>query len=138
MSRFAPATATALASRALATLMLACLALAGFGLGGCADEPEMPRGMAGDAERGRLLLRQYGCGSCHRIPGVAAAAGTYGPPLDRYARQVYIAGVLPNTPEHLVHWIVDPQAVEPGTAMPDMQVSAAQARDMVAYLYTLK
>ena len=31
-----------------------------------------------------------------------------------------------------------PQAVDPRTAMPDMQVTEAHARDMVAYLYTLK
>jgi cytochrome c len=121
-----------------ASLILASLAFAGLGLGACTDERQAPAIAGGDAERGRLLLRQYGCGSCHRIPGVAAATGTMGPPLARYVRQVYVAGVLPNTPDNLARWIVDPQAVEPGTAMPDMQVSAAQARDMVAYLYTLE
>ena len=46
-----------------------------------------------------------------------------------------IAGVLPNTPENLVHWLRSPQAVVPGNAMPDVGLSDAQARDIAAYLY---
>jgi cytochrome c len=124
---------SAAAERALIPLLLV-----GLLLGGCRAEPPPRTAAGGDAERGRLLLRQYACGSCHRIPGVAAARGTFGPPLDALSRQVYLAGVLPNTPDNLVRWIVDPQAIEPGTAMPDMQVSPEQSRDMAAYLYTLK
>ena len=99
-----------------------------------------PQGAAlgGDPEAGKLLLRQYGCGTCHEIPGVAAARGKVGPPLERIAERVYLAGRIANTPENLAHWIRHPQAVDPRTAMPDMQVTEAHARDMVAYLYTLK
>lgn len=118
-------------------LLVAAIVSLGLALGGCGAEP--PRAaVGGDAERGKLLLRQYACGSCHRIPGVAAAVGTFGPPLDGWRHRVYVAGVLPNTPDNLVRWIVEPQAVEPGTAMPDMQVSETQARDMAAYLLTLE
>lgn len=46
--------------------------------------------------------------------------------------------MLPNTPENMVRWIRSPQEFEPRTAMPDMQVGEEQARDMVAYLYTLE
>lgn len=98
---------------------------------------EAMAGEAGDPEKGRLLLRQYGCGTCHRIEGVAGAAGRVGPPLDAFSRQIYVAGVLPNTRDHLVRWIVDPQGVSPGSAMPDMGVSERQARDMAAYLHGL-
>jgi cytochrome c1 len=49
-----------------------------------------------------------------------------------------VAGKLPNTPDQLVRWIQQPQAVEPGTAMPDLGVSLAEARDIAAYLYTLR
>lgn len=107
-----------------------------FLIGGCSAD--RPAALNGDAERGRLLLRQFGCGACHRIPGVAAARGVVGPPLDGIARRVYLAGVLPNTPENMARWIRAPQAVAPGTAMPDMQVGEAHAKDMVAYLYTLE
>jgi hypothetical protein len=37
----------------------------------------------------------------------------------------------------LIQWIQDPQAVEPGTAMPNLGVDEAIARDTAAYLYTL-
>jgi cytochrome c2 len=103
-------------------------------LAGCGEEPARA---AGDPEQGRLLLRQYGCASCHRIPGVAAATGNAGPPLGGVARRVYLGGVLPNTPQNMVRWIRGPQRFDPLTAMPDMQVPEAHARDMVAYLYRL-
>lgn len=104
-------------------------------LAGCGGEPPA---LGGDPERGKLLLRQYGCAGCHRIHGVPAARGNVGPPLDGIARRVYLAGRLPNTPENMAHWIRHPRKVDPRTAMPNMQVSEAQARDMVAYLYTLR
>lgn len=90
-------------------------------------------------ERGARLMRApYGCGACHVIPGVTGATGMVGPPLDGWSRRVYIAGNLQNTPENLVHWIRQPQAVEPGTAMPDLGVTEADARDIAAYLYSLR
>lgn len=100
--------------------------------------PKPPLALEGDAENGRLLLRQYGCGSCHRIPGVAAATGKVGPPLQGVGKRVYLGGVLPNTPENMAAWIRAPQKFDPPTAMPDLQVGPEHARDMVAYLYTLR
>ena len=61
-----------------------------------------------------------------------------GPPLTQFARRSYIAGMLPNTEANLQHWIRDPQAVVPGNAMPDMGVTARDAADITAYLYTLR
>jgi cytochrome c2 len=92
----------------------------------------------GDAANGRLLLRQFGCGDCHRIPGVAAAQGNAGPPLDAIAKRAYLAGRLPNTPDNMVRWIRSPKSIDPKTAMPDLSVGEAHARDMTAYLFTLR
>ena len=92
----------------------------------------------GDPARGRASLDGFGCGACHQIPGVKGANGLVGPPLMMFARRAYIAGQLPNTPENLIRWIRDPQGVEPGTAMPNLGVGDATARDMAAYLYTLR
>jgi cytochrome c2 len=89
-------------------------------------------------KRGRQSLAGFGCGSCHEIRGVTGAHGKVGPPLDGVASRSIIAGELPNTPENMVRWIRDPVAVEPNTAMPNLQVSEETARDMVAYLYTLR
>lgn len=117
----------------------AAIVLLALMLAGCGERREAPAGdaLAGDPENGRLLLRQYGCGGCHRIDGVAGAIGRVGPPLDAFSKQVYVAGVLPNTRADLVRWIVDPQVIQPGSAMPDLGVSEQQARDMAAYLHAL-
>jgi cytochrome c1 len=42
---------------------------------------------------------------------------------------------LPNTPDNLVRWLRDPQAVSPQTIMPDLGLGEPQARDIAAYLY---
>ncbi len=91
----------------------------------------------GDAENGRTLLTQFGCGACHVIPGVAGARGTVGPSLEGLADRAYIAGVLTNRPGDLTRWLINPPLFSPQTAMPDLGVTEADATDMVAYLYTL-
>ncbi|MDF1503463.1 c-type cytochrome [Roseisolibacter sp. H3M3-2] len=89
----------------------------------------------GNPETGKALIRQYGCGSCHVIPGIPGATGGVGPALDRLRQQPYVAGVTLNTPDHLMRWVQDPQAVDSLTAMPDLDVSQRDARHIVAYLY---
>lgn len=91
----------------------------------------------GDPERGRGLMATYGCGACHVIPGVENARGQVGPPLVRFGERHFIAGTVLNTPEELVAWIVNPQGIEPGTVMPNLGVTADDAIDMAAYLFTL-
>lgn len=92
----------------------------------------------GLAGRGEQVIRNKNCGSCHTIPGVHGARGLVGPPLYFFSRRTYIAGELPNTPDNLVRWIMSPQSVEAGTAMPNLGLSEQQARDVAAYLYTLR
>lgn len=92
----------------------------------------------GDAARGKVAIGAYGCGSCHIVPGVPGAQGLVGPPLTGFARRRYIAGALPNTPENLTTWLRDPQAIEPGTIMPNLGIDDADARDLAAYLATLR
>jgi cytochrome c len=90
------------------------------------------------AVEGPLLLEQYGCGTCHVIPGVRRANGRLGPALASFARHPYIAGEIPNHPETLVQWIQHPSALVPDTLMPDQAVREAHARAMGAYLMTLR
>ncbi len=93
---------------------------------------------AGDARDGRNIILASGCGACHSIPGIHAAKGEIGPPLNSFSRRSMIAGELPNTPDNLVRWIENPPAVESGTAMPNLGLDDKQARDVAAYLYTLR
>jgi mono/diheme cytochrome c family protein len=97
-----------------------------------------PAQQPGSIERGRALLAQYQCGSCHTIPGVAAARGDKAAPLTQWRKRSYIAGRLPNRPQVLVQWIAAPQSLVPGTAMPSMGVSPDDAQAMAAYLFSLE
>jgi putative membrane protein len=92
----------------------------------------------GNAKLGKSAIVAYGCGTCHVIPGIPQAQGLVGPPLTTFARRTYIAGEAPNTADRLVRWIQAPQSIEPGTAMPNLGVTEQQARNIAAYLYTLK
>jgi hypothetical protein len=71
------------------------------------------------------------------IPGVPASTATVGPPLSRWAERKYIAGALPNTPENLVAFLLEPQQIQPGGGMPELGVTPEDARHMAAYLNTL-
>jgi cytochrome c2 len=93
--------------------------------------------LADSVARGRDLLVQYRCGSCHTIPGVPGSRGQVAPPLTAWSQRSYIAGRLPNRPEVLARWIVAPQALVPGTMMPNMGVSPQDAQAMAAYLFSL-
>ena len=116
----------------------ASILLAGLGVANC-DAGTTGTARAGaDADRGQRLLMQYQCGSCHTIPGVAAARGVRGPSLEAFGKRSYIAGRIPNRAEALARWISAPQALVPDTAMPNMGVSNADARDMAAYLGRLQ
>jgi cytochrome c2 len=104
----------------------------------CTEASRLSSPAPGDAANGKLLLRQYACGSCHKIPGVADALGNVGPSLEAVGRRIYLAGMLPNTPPNMMLWIRAPREVDPLTTMPDLQVPEQHARDMTAYLYTLQ
>jgi len=110
-------------------------------LGLCACQPDKPSPPAtdgGEARRGQLLLAQFQCGSCHTIPGVEAARGRAAPSLAEYGLRSYTAGRWPNQQANLMRWIAAPHSMDPATLMPDMGVSAEEARHMAAYLYSLK
>lgn len=90
-----------------------------------------------DPVRGRALIADYGCGTCHFVDGVPGANGLVAPRLEDFANRTLLAGTFPNVPRFLVPWVMDPPDLKPETAMPDLGVSEAQARDIASYLYTL-
>ena len=94
------------------------------------EDRDSPPGTLGDARRGCVLVDRYGCTACHEA--------YVAPPFDRMAARSYIAGRFPNIPIVMTEWIRHPQAMKPGTAMPDLGVSQRDARDMTAYLATLR
>jgi cytochrome c2 len=92
----------------------------------------------GDSVAGKAAIGRFGCGSCHQIRGVPGALGGVGPSLTGLPQRSELAGHLANTPANMVRWIRDPQGVAPGNGMPDLGVGEQDARDIAAYLYTLK
>ena len=91
--------------------------------------------VGGDPVRGGRLLARYGCAACHDIPGIRPRGAQVGPSLEGLATRPFLAGQLRNRPDRLIAWITEPKTIEPGTAMPDLGVSPADARDMATYLY---
>ncbi len=126
------------------TALLLAVVLIAPAAGGCrGNNPEYavaysPSVQGGNPANGPAVIEAYGCGSCHTIPGVRNARGLVGPPLLWWSRRTFIAGEVPNTPENLVHWIRSPQTIEAHTAMPSLGLSDQEARDVAAYLYTLR
>jgi cytochrome c2 len=94
--------------------------------------------VGGDPARGVTLMQHFGCGGCHRIPGVAGAAGRSAPSLGYLPQEAYITGNLPNTPENVMRWIRSPRSIQPQTHMPELGISVAEARDITTYLWSLR
>jgi cytochrome c oxidase subunit 2 len=93
---------------------------------------------AAQASAGQQLFMSSQCASCHTIAGTQAQ-GTVGPNLTHVAsRTTLAANTIPNTPSQLAAWIRDPQAIKPGTRMPDLGLSRGQVNQIVTYLETLR
>ena len=92
----------------------------------------------GDPDKGKATIYNLGCGACHTIPGIPGAYAAIGPPLTQMGNRNYIAGVIKNTPDNLTAWIQNPPAIDSKTAMPHLRVSESDARDIAAYIYTLR
>ena len=94
--------------------------------------------LAPSADRGRRAMQQYACVTCHVIPGVVGSNAPVGPPLTGMGSRKFIAGVLPASTDNLVWWLRAPHLVSERNAMPDLGVTEQDARDMAAYLMTLR
>ncbi|HZB63324.1 MAG TPA: c-type cytochrome, partial [Microvirga sp.] len=122
----------------LRPILLISLALTG--LAACSDPQDPSSRLAiagGEPKEGHALIQAYGCGTCHTIENVRGARGKVGPRLENYAQQHLLAGFLPNTPQNLIAWLIDPVALKPTTGMPAQGVTETEARHMAAYLYSL-
>ena len=124
---------TRVAAAAAMLLAVPCLAL----LAARQADAASPSGPQGDSRRGAQLIDRLGCGGCHTIPGIDNAKGRVGPPLTAFGDRLYVAGMLPNTPDNLVAWLENPQRIVPGNVMPVLGIDESDARDIATYLFTL-
>jgi mono/diheme cytochrome c family protein len=82
------------------------------------------------AARGKeLFYSKYGCQSCH-IVDYKKDKGYIGPALAGVGSRL--------TPVWMYQWLKNPQAVVPGTLMPNPNLTEDEARDLTAFLMTLK
>lgn len=90
------------------------------------------------AQQGQQAFLAAGCAACHTIEGTPAQ-GKVGPNLTHFgSRTTIAAGALTNTPENLARWVRNPQAVKPGTLMPNLNLSEETIEQLAAYLEGLK
>ncbi len=110
-------------------MLLAAVSL----LAGCARAGSDPakRGAPG---AGAAAITRQACGSCHEIPGIEGADGQVGHSLSAFGLRRLIAGSLPNSPDALRRFLIDPQAVAPGIVMPAQGLTDREARDIAAFL----
>ncbi len=124
--------------------------VAAYLLGLGKSEPDKGDALTGaDDARGRKLIDEMQCGSCHRMTGVAAlaAATPLGPPVaphyQRGASETRPAVMLApdlrftrerSTAAQVVAWLLDPQAIKKDTPMPKTPMTPEQARDIAAYI----
>lgn len=86
--------------------------------------------------RGRELLTERGCVGCHRVSG----AGLAEPPrLQPAPRSLGLAPDLRfvrdrSEPGAIARWLTDPTRVKHDSAMPNLQLSAEEVRDLTAFL----
>jgi cytochrome c len=109
------------------------------------DVEQLPfyQALSPQEQQGVKVILQRGCGSCHTIPNIPGASGTIGPNLGGDPpigqRKQIAGGVVPNnSPDDLAKWILNPGALKPGTAMPNLGLSPDEAAAAAAYLYTIQ
>lgn len=89
------------------------------------------------AQRGREVFFEVGCATCHAISGTDAVSA-FGPNLTHVAnRQTIGAASLPNNRGNLGGWVVNAQAIKPGSHMPPVDIPAADLQALLDYLQSL-
>jgi cytochrome c oxidase subunit 2 len=95
-----------------------------------------PSGGGATIDSGQKLFMDR-CAGCHAIRGTDAS-GQHGPDLTHLnSRRRIAAGLLNNTPEDLMNWIVNAQQLKPGSRMPSMALSETEKLALSTYLSTL-
>jgi cytochrome c oxidase subunit II len=93
-----------------------------------------------EALRGAAVFAQAGCGFCHTVSGLfEPQVANTGPDLTHLAsRRTLAAATMPNTPENLRDWILNPHSRKPGVRMPDTPLPAGELDALVTFLRTLE
>jgi cytochrome c oxidase subunit 2 len=102
------------------------------------ERADAPAELPEPALHGREVFMASACAICHQIRG-SHAGGRLGPDLTHVAgRTTLAAGAIPNLRGPLGGWILDPQAIKPGTQMPPTRLAGDDLRALLAYLEVLQ
>ncbi len=131
---------TILVLAAVAAVVFAAVAITAYATAAMKQEriTRAERLTGGNAKLGLEAMNRYGCASCHHVPGLARSKVSVAPPLTGMGSRGYVAGVINNTPDNLARWIMNPPAIDPLTAMPNLEVTETDAVNIAAYLYSLE
>lgn len=90
------------------------------------------------AEEGRRVFNRTACINCHSVSNTVAN-GSFGPDLTHLmSRETIASGAIPNTPDNLRMWILDPSVMKPGALMPAMNLKDKDLDAVTAYMLTLR
>ncbi len=110
-----------------------------------AKDPFALEHLAGDPEKGKTLVNTMGCGTCHAMSGGELLASAIPVTLEpavlevgmRFAPDLaLVQGRM--APDTLASWLLDPQSLKDDAMMPKIPMSEQDARDMAAYLLSVK
>jgi cytochrome c oxidase subunit 2 len=102
------------------------------------QQQRQPVSVSATLSQGQRIFETTACINCHTVAGTAAN-GRFGPDLTHLmSRDTIAAGAAPNTPENLRRWILNPDAIKPGSLMPAMELNDQEVDALTAYLETLR
>ena len=110
------------------------------GFGSAAIPTPAPGQQPSLVQQGATLFASGACITCHTVRGTQAA-GIVGPELTHFgSRKSIAANTLPKDDAglNLKRWLRNPQAVKPGSLMPNLNLSEADIEAIAAYLESLK
>ncbi|MDA0986372.1 MAG: c-type cytochrome [Bacteroidetes bacterium] len=90
----------------------------------------------GSVEKGKITFSQVGCKACHVIGDDIKVREARGTQYDIAPELTHVAGKL--SPDFIFDWIKNPRHYNPESKMPNLRLSDQEARDVVAYLQTMK
>ncbi len=96
-----------------------------------------PVSITPELSRGEEVFFRASCHVCHRVRDTRAD-GRIGPDLTHIGTRLTLgAGSIENTRAHLAKWILEPQAIKPGSLMPHSPLAQDELDLLLDYLQSL-
>jgi cytochrome c2 len=91
---------------------------------------------AGNAAKGKELVESVGCLACHSIGEQTKVRELRGSSYDMAPELTRVGSKV--TPDWMYDWVRNPRHYNPTTKMPNLRLTDGEARDVTAYLSTMK